>query len=526
MSVRSLLVRLFLSGTVVAAVVAGVVAPTGAAPARPADVSAPADVTRIADQAFDAWNASFLVHDGGTAYYTDHLKSRSTDPQRFFTQALDIAVAEDVYQRRHRPDDRRLVLDLVQTFIGREGTDWGYNSWNDDIAWMTLAVLRGYQSSGNAAWLDIAKRNWDMAYNRGWSSPGGGGLWEDNNRHDRGKCALSNNPMVTAGVQIYLTTGDGAYLDKSRAIYNWVRRTLVDTSSGKVNGCTFFRNGENAPGTVDSSDNVYDAGSFIEAANLLYRVSGDRSYFDDAVRSADHIKNTVPIIHQNQGRGSSYQYRYFRGLTEFCTDNGICDRYRDYILANANSAWNNRNSAGLMWNEWTQPTASPDPDAFEMASGPAIWQQVPLLSGPDLGGTYQIRSAASNQLLAISNSSTTQGAAVVQTADAGDPSALWTFSAASNGHVRIVNVRSGQALNVAGASSALNTAVVQWPQQSDREANDKWLPVRNDDGTWTFVNRSSQFVLDDPGASTAAGTAYIQWSPNEGAQQKFMLVRR
>ena len=78
-------------------------------------------------------------------------------------------------------------MDLVTFMIMDNGRDWTPNSWNDDMAWMDLAVLRGYQSSGNPDWLTIAADNWNKTYDRGWSSPGGGGIWEDNNRQDRGK---------------------------------------------------------------------------------------------------------------------------------------------------------------------------------------------------------------------------------------------------------------------------------------------------------------------------------------------------
>ncbi|MGX6601375.1 RICIN domain-containing protein [Micromonosporaceae bacterium Da 78-11] len=513
--------------------VAGVSAVTlGAAgvllsPLAHADVTAPVDIARTADAAFDAWNNAFLVRAGnGDTYYADTLTNRGTSPAKWFVAALDIAVAQDVYQRTRRPEHRQLANDLVKFFIKDNGKDWTPNSWNDDMAWMTLTAIRGYQTSGDPELLTIAADNWNKTFNRGWNPVGGGGIWEDNNRFDRGKCALSNNPMITAAVQLYQITGDNAYLTKSIQIYDWVRRTLVDTATGQVNGCVFFADGDSGPARVEPSDNVYDAGSLIEAANLLYRVTGNYLYYQDAQRSADHIVATVPIIHQNQGRGTSYQYRFFRGLSEFCTDNNICDRYRGYLLANANSAWNNRDSAGLMWNDWTRPTNAANPDAFEMASAVALWQQIPTTGDSAFAGNYQIRNIASNRLLSVRDSSTADAAPIVQTDNAGDPSTLWTLVHQSNGQYQIRNVHSGQAVNVGGASGKLQATVVQWPGMTMREANDKWSPVRNSDGTYTFYSRSSQLALDNPAGGTAVGTQYIQWSPTDGAPQRFELIRR
>jgi predicted alpha-1,6-mannanase (GH76 family) len=487
--------------------------------------SAHADVAGSPDASFDAWNDAFLVRNvNGNTYYTDKPKSTSTSPSKWFVAALNIAIAEDAYQRTRTPGSRQLVLDLVTFMINDNGRDWTPNSWNDDMAWMDLATLRGYQASGNADWLAVAADNWNKTYNRGWNAVGGGGIWEDNNRHDRGKCALSNNPMITAAVLLYQATGDGTYLSKAESIYSWVRRTLVDTSTGQVNGCVFFPGGDSDPGRVTPSDNVYDAGSLIEAANLLYRITGNRTYYDDALRSADHIKNTVPIIHQNQGPGSSYQYRYFRGLNEFCTDQNLCDQYAGYMRANADAAWSIRNSANLMWNDWTRPTNEPDPSAFEMNSAVGLWQQLPYTGQSQLNGQFQLRNAASGQYVTVQNGSTAN--AVVQTPDVNDPSSRWTFTLRSNGHYEIRNVRSGQLLNVAGESARPGVPVVQWPSQNTtRSGNDQWQPIRNSDGTYSFYNRNSQFALDNPGGSTAPGVAYEQWPPNDGAPQRFVLVQ-
>lgn len=493
-------------------------------PVADADVVSPEDIAATADNAFNSWNDAFLVQQDGDVYYADTLKSRGTKRAGTWIGALDIAVAADAYQRTHSPAHRQLVNNLVTTFVKHEGRDWRWTGWNDDMAWMILGVLRGYQATGTMDWVNLAASNWNMAYDRGWTTEhGGGGIWmTDNDRFS--KCALSNAPMVTAAIQLYQITGDGAYLTKATAIYDWMRTKLL-TSSGEMIACLAFPNGSTTP-VEQRGDNVYDSGALIEAANLLYRVTGDRTYYDDAVLAARHIVETKPIIHQNQGRGSSYQYRFFRGLTEFCTDNGLCDNYRAYILANANAAWSMRDSANLTWNDWTQPTNAPNPDAFEMASAVAIWQQIPTTTPVPLLGTFQIQNVASNLSMTVKDGSTSEGAAVVQTDDANDPSALWTLVPQSNGHYEIKNVRSSQLLNVTSVSMKLGQPAVQWPAQGTRQGNDQWLPVRNSDGTYSFYNRNSQFALDNPSGGNTVGAQYTQWAPNDGTAQKFNLIQR
>ena len=347
------------------------------ASAKTSPAVAHADALPSADTVFQAWNDSFLVQNGSTAYYTSQLKSISTARSGTWVAALNIQVAQDQYQRTHSAADRQLVNNLVTTFLTNEGTTWtSWDTWNDDIAWMDIAVLRGYQATGNTAWLNTVIDQWNQAYNRGWTSDGGGGIWEDMNSK-YSKCSLSNNPMVSLAISLYLITGDGSYLTKAEAIYAWVHANLVNTTTGVVNECIAFPNGPGGSTTLQASDNAYNAGTFIEAANNLYRITGNGQYHDDAMRTADHFLNTVPVVANNQKRGSSYQYWLFKGISDFCTDNNLCSKYNAYMLSNAAQAWSKRNSANLTWNDWANATDDSNPDAFEMNGMVGLFEVLP-----------------------------------------------------------------------------------------------------------------------------------------------------
>ena len=92
-----------------------------------------------------------------------------------------------------------------------------------------------------------------------------------------------------------------------------MRSHLFHTDTGRVEGCIAFPNGPSGATTLQASDNAYDAGSWIEAADALYRVTGNQQYYNDGLLSANHIMNTQPIVYNTAERGSSYQYRYFQG---------------------------------------------------------------------------------------------------------------------------------------------------------------------------------------------------------------------
>jgi hypothetical protein len=486
--------------------------------------------------AYAAWNAAFLEQNSGNPYYATQETSVGDTVARMYTGALDIAVAEDVYQQTHGQSQRALIISLINTYLldnvatssgmqGENGTDWSYDGWNDDIGWMTNAVLRGYQYTGVAQYLTVAENNWNMGYNRGWDGTLGGGIWE-NNMPSAGKQALSNDPFVWEGVALYQLTGDATYLTKAEAIYSWVRTNLVNTGSGNssLGAPGQVNQGINQDGTLSPGDNVYNEGSFVAAAAALYRVTGTQGYYDDAVRTITHVINAQPILKNNQEHcGCQWAYWFTYGLSQFATVANLWPQYLPYLQKNASAAWSERNSLNLTWNDWTAPTSTSvtatDPDEVEMESAVAIWQHLPP-PGVDLSGTYEVQNVASGLAMTVAGSSTVNGAAVVQSPFvSGATNALWTFVGTSGGYYQIKNVNSGLVLNVSAVSVASGAQVVQWQAQGMIPGNDQWLPVANSDGTYSFYSLNSLQALD-----TASGTQLDQAFGDGSAAQRFRLT--
>ena len=316
-----------------------------------------------AEAVYDAWNAAFLAQVNDKTFYTTTLHGFS--PEGTWVGALDVEFAEDVCLRMRTPAQRQLVNDLVTTFLAQNDFDWSHDTWNDDLAWMTLAMLQGYQITGNATFLNKAVSAWNIAYDRGWDAKyGGGGIWEnmDNFVHGDGradKCSLSNNPFITAGVALYQITGDAAYLTKSEAIYAWVRGNLFNTTTGQVNEGVKWPIGNTAGGFLENSNNVYNSGSFVEAANILFRITGKEQYYQDALLAVNHIVNHIPILHDGGRYQTQWAYRFVKGLSEFATDNNLWPQYLPWMMNNAQAAWSERDSNNLTWNDWTKPTNDP-----------------------------------------------------------------------------------------------------------------------------------------------------------------------
>ena len=481
-----------------------------------------------AEAAYDAWNAAFLAQVNGKTFYTTTLHGFS--PEGTWVGALDVEFAEDVCLRMRTPAQRQLVNDLLTTFLAQNDFDWSHDTWNDDLAWMTLAMLHGYQITGNATFLNKAVSAWNISYDRGWDAKyGGGGIWEnmDNFVHGGGradKCSLSNNPFVTAGVALYQITGDAAYLTKSEAIYAWVRGNIFNTTTGQVNEGVKWPIGNPAGGYLENSNNVYNSGSFLEAASTLFRVTGKAQYYQDALLAANHIVDHMPVLHDGGRYQSQWAYRFVKGLSEFATDNNLWPQYLPWMMNNAQAAWNERDSNDLTWNDWTKPTNDPKIDANETSSAVAVWQWLPPARPFAFSGSYQIVNAASHLPLKVAESSLAAGAPVAQGSYQGSLGALWTLEPTSGAFYQLKNAKSGLVASVAADSVQSGAKIVQMPSQGFRPGSDEWQPVHNEDGTYSFYNLNSLQALDDPGAATAPGTQMEQGYANDSPAQKFTLI--
>lgn len=349
------------------------------------------DQSSLAQAAFNAYNAAFLVQTNGLTYYKRSLTNNSYAGT--WVQALEIQLAEDAYDRTKSVDAAQLVNKLTSTFLVKENYDWSLDTWNDDIAWMTIACVRGYQITGNPALLNQAVSAWNMAYNRGWDSALGGGIWENMAMKDA-KCALSNDPMIIAGAALYQITGQSAYLTKCQNIYSWVRNTIFNPTNGIV------YEGVSSNGTMLVSDNIYNNGAFINAANALHNITGATNYFQDALLAAKHVIDNNAIL-SNTGRGdSTWQDQFVRGLANFAQDNQLWGLYNSWLTANANAAWNARRmDSNITWNAWISPTPTNDCYSLESLSAAVIQQVLPPTFADSPGFAVQ----PANQITALGN---------------------------------------------------------------------------------------------------------------------------
>jgi len=95
----------------------------------------------------------------------------------------------------------------------------------------------------------------------------------------------------------------------------------------------------------------------------------------------------------------------------------------------------------------------------------------------------------------------------------------WQLVPTDSGYVRLMNLKSGLAMNVSGASLNPGAKVIQYPFGSGK--NDQWLPRTAGNELYYFVNRLSGLALGLP--VTATGAQLDQEVYSGAAHQQFSL---
>lgn len=477
-----------------------------------------------ASTVYDGWLRAYLIRSGGQTYFCNSL----TDRSRAFMwgQAYMITGVEDFYDRTQRGDVKQLITDLLNTFMTNEITsnsnkNLAWDSWNDDLEWAIIALIRGYQITGNTAYRDAAVTNWNVVYNRGWDATYGGGIWENmDNVPNGGKGCLSNYPAIICGAMIYNSTGNTDILNKCKSIYSWSRSHLFNTSTGKFSE-DWGPNGQN----TNPDDNVYNNGIAINAANALYQITKTAQYLSDAQLAASHQINIFPILTQDKpANGDFGGDQFVRGLALLARQNNLWGTYGQYLTNQCAAAWNKRRTDyNISWNNWGASTTTGDLRAMEAEGSVVVQAVTPVgLSVSINSGTYKIINRASGKALDAKGLGTANGTQLIQWAYNGGNNQRWTLTYLGNGEYKLINVASGRSIDATGASTNDNVKLLLWDFSG--ATNQKFYLASPENGYYSFIFEHSGKAVDVAHASTADGDSIIQYTYHGGYNQQWQIV--
>jgi predicted alpha-1,6-mannanase (GH76 family) len=482
----------------------------------------------MADAAILGFNNAFLRTSGGNTYYRTSLNN--DNPDGTWTLALDIQAMEDAYERTGRADHKQLVSDLCNSFLQLNPPPYDWDGWNDDIAWMGLALIRGHRITGNSNFLTQARYCFDYVWDRGWDTQyNNGGIWEQQPDYlpadgELIKEALSNNPTGKLACYIYQSTGDQWYLDRATQIYDWVWWHIFDSNTGEI-----YR-GIYPDGSISYGPAVYNQGAFVDFANLMYKLTGNENYFRDARRAADYVRNNLTtngIIANSADWIDTWGDEFARGLGHLCRDNPqLWNTYGDWMVQNSNAIWNNRRTDyDLTWNGWNEPTPYNSDVKVTKYISAVAWLQYTPIQGADVvsGEAYSIISKSSGKAMDVEGNSTEDGANVLQWQNYGQSNQRWIVTSVGDNQYSIINVNSGKSLDLDGGGEENGANVLQWEWHGG--SNQRWYIVADGNSYFTIVSAASGRALDVADASTENGDNILQWDIHEGDNQKWEFVK-
>ncbi|MGN9908955.1 family 43 glycosylhydrolase [Phytohabitans sp. LJ34] len=140
----------------------------------------------------------------------------------------------------------------------------------------------------------------------------------------------------------------------------------------------------------------------------------------------------------------------------------------------------------------------------------------------DPNAWYQVVSRHSGKALSIAQSSTADGAALVQTTRTAATNLQFQFVSSGGGYYRLKARHSGKVLEVFELSTANGANIVQWSDLNG--TNQQWSAVDTDSGYVKLVNRNSGKALDVWEWSTADGSRISQYTDTGGTNQQWQLV--
>ena len=235
---------------------------------------------------------------------------------------------------------------------------WYGHDFNDDVMWLIIAAARAHLLTGKAMYLNDAKRNFDIIWNRAYLGYIGMLRWAENSGDRNGTNSCINGPAEVAACYIGMGTGDESYFEKARELYQNQRQYLFEPSTGRVWDSVVLDPNTLAVKSRNNWVSTYNQGTMLGAATLLYRHYGTAQYKQDADKIINRARvdlcNQEGIIHVCQSADGDYQG--FKGILmryaglyarEFNSED-----YQQWVLTNAARAYNNMNSHSFGHSAW------------------------------------------------------------------------------------------------------------------------------------------------------------------------------
>lgn len=240
--------------------------------------------------AADSSSSSFVsVYWNSTKHHFNNDNFGAIGQFDYWPEAHGLDVLVDAYQRTKDDTYKNRIYDFYEGVKAKNGGRF-YNNYYDDMGWHGMAHLRALEATGDTRYEASAKQLWEWIV-AGWNDYDGGGIpWNhDDTEAGRSKGVPSNGPAAIIAARRWQKYGESEIVNGQNnlvwlaRIYGWMKENRVIQQSGRVFDDFSDTNG----------DWTYNAGTFIGAALEYYKITGNKVYLNDAIKTADWTTSTL-----------------------------------------------------------------------------------------------------------------------------------------------------------------------------------------------------------------------------------------
>ncbi|MDR0863883.1 MAG: T9SS type A sorting domain-containing protein [Candidatus Symbiothrix sp.] len=335
-----------------------------------------------ADAAFKAFNQHYL----SPTQNIYRAKYNKEPVAAVWTQAIFLDMAVNAYKRTNS-EEYLALLDRLFKGNKAEYADFIWtvdrypNGWFifDDIMWWVISLARLHEITGDETYLNLSVSGFDRVWNgangkRGSYDPVNGGMYWNWTDGDGGKMACINYPTVIAAMTLYNITKDEVYLDKAKEIYAWAKINLFDATKGRVAD-------SNHGGGPAWTLHTYNQATCMGAAVMLYKETGDKEYLEEAVITANYLKNqmsTEGILPFETGIEQGIYNAIFAQYIIRLIEDGEQYQYLPWLHYNLDNAWGYRNKSSNITDtdHSKQAPVVNDIESYNASGIPALMQVI------------------------------------------------------------------------------------------------------------------------------------------------------
>jgi len=236
-------------------------------------------------------------------YMSDHLMLREFADSNFpaylwpfsvLIEAISACEAAGILDEEMMAFYKSCIDEILPKYKDKTRSDYCvYNSttdggdpFYDDDAWIVLEYVRAAEvfPEKAAEYLKLAEETAEYCFSGEDEKLGGGIYWKEHKCNSKHTCI--NAPAVILACELYNVTKKDFYLQKAISLYAFTKKYLLDPEDG-----VYFDNVDADSAKVDKAKYTYNSGTMICSGVLLYEITGEQQYLDDAIFTAEGAYN-------------------------------------------------------------------------------------------------------------------------------------------------------------------------------------------------------------------------------------------